>query len=67
MLELQNISYLVDEEGKDKEIIKDISLKIDGRFTAITGPNGGGKSTLAKIIMGIEKPEEMTGESIIEK
>ena len=53
MLELQNISYQVDEEGKDKEIIKDISLKIDGRFTAITGPNGGGKSTLAKIIAGI--------------
>lgn len=57
MIELQNISYLAtDEEGKDKEIIKNLSVKIDGRFTAITGPNGGGKSTLAKIIAGIIKP-----------
>lgn len=70
MLELQNISYLVDEEGKDKEIIKDISLKIDGRFTAITGPNGGGKSTLAKIIAGIVTPTSgkilLDGEDITE-
>ena len=34
-----------------------INLKINDRFTAITGPNGGGKSTLAKIIAGIEKPD----------
>lgn len=70
MLELQNISYQVDEEGKDKEIIKDISLKIDGRFTAITGPNGGGKSTLAKIIAGIVTPTSgkilLDGEDITE-
>ena len=53
MLELKNISF--DVEGK--KILKDISLTIeDGSFFAITGPNGGGKSTLAKIIMGIEKP-----------
>ena len=52
MLELKNICYSV--AGKD--ILKDVSLKISERFVAVTGPNGGGKSTLAKIIMGIEKP-----------
>ena len=57
MLELKNITFRVkDEEGKDKEILKDISLKINERFVAITGPNGGGKSTLAKIIAGIYRP-----------
>lgn len=53
MLELKNIQY--DVEG-NKEILKDISLKIEDRFVAVTGPNGGGKSTLAKIIAGIVKP-----------
>ncbi|MBR2381816.1 MAG: ATP-binding cassette domain-containing protein [Clostridia bacterium] len=57
MLELKNVSYVVkDENGADKEILKDINLKIDERFVAITGPNGGGKSTLAKIIAGIYQP-----------
>ena len=57
MLELKNISYTVkDEDGADKEILKDISLKIDERFVAITGPNGSGKSTLAKLIAGIYQP-----------
>lgn len=59
MLELKNISFTVED---NTEIIKDISLKIDNGFTAITGPNGGGKSTLAKIIAGIVKP---TGGQII--
>lgn len=53
MLELQNIQY--DAEDK-KEILKDINLKIEDRFVAVTGPNGGGKSTLAKIIAGIVRP-----------
>ncbi len=58
MLELQNLSFVVsDENSANKEIIKNINLTIEDRkFVAITGPNGGGKSTLAKLIMGIEKP-----------
>lgn len=55
MLELKNISYHVDE-GQGKDILNDINLTIDERFTAITGPNGGGKSTLAKLIAGIIQP-----------
>lgn len=53
MLELKNIQYDVED---NKEILKDINLKIEDRFVAVTGPNGGGKSTLAKIIAGIVKP-----------
>lgn len=58
MLELQNISFQVaDEKSAQKEIIKNINLKFgEHDFVAITGPNGGGKSTLAKLIMGIEQP-----------
>jgi len=58
MLELKNICFTaVDEtDGSKKEILKDISLKIEEGFVAITGPNGGGKSTLAKIIAGINCP-----------
>jgi len=58
MLKLQDISFIVDSENSTKkEIIKNINLTIDDhKFVAITGPNGGGKSTLAKLIMGIEKP-----------
>lgn len=57
MLELRNVSFEVD----GKKIVNNISLTIeDNRFTVITGPNGGGKSTLAKLIMGIEKPTEGT-------
>ena len=63
MLELQNISFIVDtEDGGKKSILKDISVKIDDRFVAITGPNGGGKSTLAKIIAGIYTPTSGTVE-----
>ena len=56
MLELKNISYVVTNDGQTKEILKDVSLTLDERFVAFTGPNGGGKSTLAKIIMVIYTP-----------
>lgn len=52
MLELKNICY----EADSKKILDNVNLRLNERFIAITGPNGGGKSTLAKIIMGIEKP-----------
>ena len=57
MLEIKNLSFAVDEDGKQKEILHDLNLNIDdGKFVVITGPNGSGKSTLARLIMGIEKP-----------
>lgn len=58
MLELQNVSFAVDDGGKTKYIVRDINLVIEDKFVAITGPNGSGKSTLAKLIMGIIKPTE---------
>lgn len=73
MLELKNICYEVED---NKEIIRDISLQIGDHFVAITGPNGGGKSTLAKIIAGIVTPtsgqilldgEDITGLNITER
>ncbi|MBQ1487798.1 MAG: ATP-binding cassette domain-containing protein [Lachnospiraceae bacterium] len=78
MLELKNVSYLVDDEddGNRKEIIKNVSLTIEDGFVAITGPNGGGKSTLAKLIAGIYTPtggqilfnnEDITNFSITER
>lgn len=54
MLELKNISFQADGQ---KEILKDINLTVDDRVVVITGPNGGGKSTLAKVIAGIVTPD----------
>lgn len=57
MLELKNITFQVNEDNQNKEIIRDISLRIpDGKLVVVTGPNGGGKSTMARLIAGIEKP-----------
>ena len=58
MLELQHISYTVEQDGEKKDILQDVNLTIKERFVAITGPNGGGKSTLAKVIAGIIIPTE---------
>ena len=59
MLELKNISFNVQDESKEKEIIRHLDLTMeDGKFVVVTGPNGGGKSTMAKLIAGIEKPTE---------
>ena len=80
MLELKNLTFEVplSEGAKEtKRIIDDLTLTIpDDRFTVITGPNGGGKSTLAKLIMGVEQPtggqilfdgEDITNLSISER
>ena len=61
MLELKNISFNVEDESGGMEIIRDVSLSIpDGKLVVITGPNGGGKSTLAKLIAGIYRPSSGT-------
>lgn len=72
MLTLENVSFEVQAEKGQKEIIRDMNLSIEGhKFVVITGPNGGGKSTLAKLIAGIEKPTEgriyFDGEDITDK
>ncbi len=77
MLELRNVSFEVNESSRNIDIIHDLSLKVENRkFVVITGPNGGGKSTLAKLIAGIEKPtsgrifldgEDITDKSITER
>ena len=57
MLELQTLSFQVSDEGRDKGILRDVSLTIpDRELVVVTGPNGGGKSTLARLIAGVETP-----------
>lgn len=54
MLEIKDLSYQVDSENSTLDILRDISLTVeDNKFVVITGPNGGGKTTLAKAIMGL--------------
>ena len=76
MLELKNICFTAENEDGKKDIINNVSLTLNEKFIAFTGPNGGGKSTLAKIIMGIIKPtsgkiyldgEDITDLSITER
>lgn len=69
MLELKEINWTASD---GKQVLKDINLKIwDNRLTAISGPNGGGKTTLARILMGVEKPTSgklfLNGEDITDK
>lgn len=77
MLELKHISFEAGEGVSGREIIRDVSVTLpDNKFIAVTGPNGGGKSTLAKLIAGIEKPTkgqilfdgvDITGQGITER
>ena len=76
MLTLENISFGVKDEKGEKEIIKNLNLSIGENKFVVTGPNGGGKSTLAKLIAGIEKPvsgrilfdqEDITEKSITDR
>ena len=56
MLKVENLSFSVNEKGMERNILSDVSFDVkSGEMLVITGPNGGGKSTLAKVIMGIEK------------
>ena len=58
MLEIKHLSYQVEgEAGEELGILNDVSLTVaDNQFVVITGPNGGGKTTLAKAIMGLVRP-----------
>lgn len=77
MLELRNVSCAVQDNDKNKEILKNINLMLpDNKFIVVTGPNGGGKSTLARVISGIQKTsggqilldgEDITGLSITDR
>ena len=58
MLKVKNLTFKVNENGVERSIVKDISFTVEnGEMLVITGPNGGGKSTLAKVLMGIEKAD----------
>ena len=63
MLEISHLRYdVTDEEGGELGILRDVNLTVDdGKLVVITGPNGGGKTTLARAIMGLNQP---TGGSI---
>ena len=58
MLKVENLTFEVNEEGKKRCLVNHISFDVqDGEMLVITGPNGGGKSTLAKVLAGIEKAD----------
>ena len=77
MLELRDLSLTAQDERGSVDILKNISLTVEDRkFLVITGPNGGGKTSLAKVIMGLRTPsagqiiwngEDVTGLSITER
>ena len=77
MLEIKNLSVTVTDESGTANILKDVSLMVEDRkFVVITGPNGGGKTTLAKAIMGLAPvtsgsirwdEQELAGKSIAER
>ena len=77
MLELKNICYRVSTPEGELDILKNVSITIpDHQLVVFTGPNGGGKTTLAKVIMGLVQPtsgrilyngEDITALSITER
>ena len=77
MLELKNVRYQVSESNHQIEILQDVSFSIPAdRFVVIPGPNGGGKSTIARMISGVAKPtggqilfdgQDITGMSITDR
>ena len=77
MLTLKNLSLTAADAQGRADIVKNVSLDVeDGKFLVITGPNGGGKTTLAKLIMGLAVPtggqilldgEDITGLSITDR
>ena len=59
MLRVEHLSYEVSEDRRNREIVKDVSFTVgDGEMLVITGPNGGGKSTIAKLLMGLEEASD---------
>ena len=69
MLKVENLTFEVNEEGKKRCLVNHVSFQVeDGEMLVITGPNGGGKSTLAKVLAGIEKADNgeiyLDGENI---
>ena len=77
MLTLKNLSLTATDAQGRADIVKNVSLDVeDGKFLVITGPTGGGKTTLAKLIMGLALPtggqifldgEDITSLSITER
>ena len=77
MLELRHLQYSVSTPEGTNDIIRDVSLSVpEGKLLVLTGPNGGGKTTLAKLIMGLLTPtsgqilfngEDVTGLDITER
>ena len=77
MLKLEKLYFEVTVDGEKKTIIRDLDLTVpENKLVVVTGPNGGGKSTLAKLIMGIETPtagrvlfrgQDITGLSVTER
>ena len=73
MLEVKNLTFKVNENGIERSIVKNISFCVeDGEMLVITGPNGGGKSTLAKVLItiysvAVTKPQRYVASQVFAK